>query len=169
MSSQGSVPFEARNSIWKHLLILPGCALLGLEGLSSLDPYPADRSELFYAWLAVVLSVIGGVTAIRRLIDRSIVLRIDERGLRWQHLSHQTIPWSALAISEPRRFGLFYWLGVSIDQAEQLGLKPLTQAFAPLNKKLDGYPYALSAIGTDRSFADLHRAVVHYSQDGTSV
>ncbi|HYD13107.1 MAG TPA: hypothetical protein VEC11_09690 [Allosphingosinicella sp.] len=90
--------FVARNSLWKHVLLLLPCVLIVFVAVFGPEAYglrPKAGWE-FVLWPAALFSGLVGALIARGLFDPEAQIVVGQRGIFMRHWSPNTIPWEAI-------------------------------------------------------------------------
>ena len=138
--------------------------MLGIWLAGLLGPAPKPGRE-WVGWLSIIFFGFCFIVGIARLFDRGDQIVIDRKGLFWRLRSGTTIPWSEIETIESRAISRQRFLCVYLKEPR---LYPPTTFLGRLgrsNRHLGFGDIALSATGTNRSFAELRSAIERFAPD----
>lgn len=152
--------FVARNNAARLLLMAAaslGFVAAGLWIAGVFGPPPRPGRE-WIGWVAILFFGAAGVAILRRAVDGGELIVVDRHGIFWRPQGDAPIPWTAiraLGTGTVRRQRFICLHLHDPDAWPPRRRNPL----GALNRGLGFGDIAISATGTDRSFADLQEAV----------
>lgn len=158
--------FEANASRWRMILLLAGALGFVALGIFLLTIDPPDTRRTLAGVAAIVVFGVFFLIGLSRLNDQGVDIRIDQRGIWWKRWSEETIPWSAIeriSVSEIRgqRFACLFLHDPAAHRSTTFAGK-----LARANRAMGFGDIALTASGTDASFADLIAAIDQFAPPG---
>ena len=157
--------FVARNAPLRLLVLMAasiGFVALGLWIAGTFGPPPRPGRE-WIGWLAGTFFGICAVAFTRRLFDNGDQIVVDRNGIFWRQWSSMTIPWGAIKSFEQRTVRNQHFVAIYLKDASLFPRGEAAQLLGGLNKGLGFGDLAISAVGTDKSFAELLAAVEHFA------
>jgi hypothetical protein len=121
-----------------------------------------DAPFAWSGWLGLAFFGPAAIILIRRVSDRRPQLIVDDRGLYWRQWSEQVIPWAEFGSVAVQTVNSQRLLGLTLrNPAAHPPTTPLGQ-LSRYNEQLGFAHVTLSAQGLDRSFDELHQAIVFH-------
>lgn len=161
--------FEARNAPWKKALAVVGAIVFVALGLWMVGAFGVDHpvglKPLLAGWACIIFFGAIAIIGLRSLFDRSVVLRIDRRGIWSKRFSEATVPWSDITEVAAVKIQQQKMLGFKLLDADRFPRKGVTRLSALTNDMLLGYPLMIAVSETDRTFPQLEDAVARYLAD----
>ena len=156
--------FSARNSpVRVALLVLLsiGFVILGawIAGMFGEPPKPGAG---WIGWFSIVFFGACGVAGLRRLFDRSEMVRISDDGVYYRSWSDATIPWSEIVDVTVWEHKGQRMIVLHLAHPDLFPSTSALRGLAGLSRGLTGGDIAITLTGTDRSFAEAMEAMFRF-------
>jgi hypothetical protein len=137
--------YEARHSAAKHWALAGACLLLSIIGFAAAGVIPTESgSNPVVGWAIVIACFAAALVFVRRAVDRSVQVRVDEKGVYSRRVGGEPVPWADIAGSHVLAAGI--------------------QRIARFDRR-GGKTFGINTTFYDRGIGDLRAAVRHHRPD----
>lgn len=160
--------WAANLSVFRTLPI--GLGAIAMAALSGAMALFADDGPLIVVvgWIGLVLfgaCAVGWLVMLATLRGRPLI-EVDSGGILWRRWSDAPIPWDAIAEMQTMAMQGQTFLVLRLFEPERYRSTKMLGRLAGINKAMGFGDIAISALGTDRSFAELVAAVQRFAPAG---
>lgn len=110
-------------------------------------------------WVCILFFGLCAIVGARRMVRADVEIRVDTNGIYWRRRSHQTIPWAAIDRIATSSVRGQHFACLFLRDPGAFPATGLVGRMAAINKAMGFGDIALSATGTDRSFAAMMDAI----------
>lgn len=162
----------ADSSPAKHLLLVIlalAFVAIGLWMTQATDDsrrYSADMVRLI-GWLSIaVFGLFGAIALWRLLMQRGPVITFSPEGFRDIRVTHDIVPWTAIADLDTWRMSgqQVMIVGLKPDEEQKLRLTAIARMSRGANARLGADGLAVTAQGTKMSHEDLMKTTIAYAE-----
>lgn len=161
--------FVARNAPLRLIFLISISIVfvaLGLWIAGSFGAPPRPGRE-WLGWFAAAFFGLCALAGARRLFDNGDQIVVDRNGIFWRQWSAMTIPWGAISRFEHRTVRNQHFVAIHLKDPSLFPRDGAARLLGGLNRGMGFGDLAISAVGTDKSFAQLLAAVEHFAPPGS--